>query len=88
MKLPFAWRPGGFLGACYLPGKVGDAVTHVRLSEPFTLGRFTRAKDDLLCRRGVPDSRLVDDGAYAHGDNPITCPPCLAAMARFAIAED
>lgn len=89
-RMPFRWsvgikdRLGGLSSRSWGDGRSAATVEHLRVLEPFTAPRLTRQAGDFLCtaRKGTNGRQWVEP---MPGDllAVVTCPRCLALMARW-----
>lgn len=88
--LPFCWSVGikdrlsGLGASSQGDGRSRTTVEHLRVFEPFNVGRLTRHAGDFLCTstKGTNGRQWVDPPIVA--DPPaVTCPRCLALMERW-----
>lgn len=88
--LPFRWSVGikdrlsGLSARSQGDGRSRVTVEHLRVLDPFTAGRLSRQAGDFLCTaaRGSNGRQWVEPPTVS--DPPaVTCPQCLALMARW-----
>lgn len=83
IRLGVHWDKAGFTGGSYIDQDSSEAVTHIQLLEPLTVGRLKRATGQLLCRTDAEANKLVT-GAELAPDTLVDCARCLELASRLS----